>query len=136
MTPAELKITQILDKMRECISKDRLIFETSGQEERLKNERFLMEYCVTHKDRINMLKSLTYKNCAQMELDQFKSKEKYDPIMYIFKLEKNLEERLTGETKSVEIYIKIQLFKLDGDEDGALTISFHEAEKPLQYMFR
>lgn len=136
MTATELKIKQILEKMNECISKERLFFEVEGQEERLKNEKFLREYLVSSKDRIKMLKSLTISNCAQIESDTLKSKEKYDPIMYVFKLEKALKKRLTGETKNVEIYIKIQSFKFNDMEDGVLTISFHEAERPLRYMFR
>lgn len=136
MTKGELRITEVLDKMRECISKGRLKFSMDDQE-RLKNTRFLRQYLVSLDDRLEMLKSLTAKNYAQEELDRYesKSKEKYYPNMYIFKLEKNLKERLTGKTKKVDIYIKIQFFRWNDEEDGTLTISFHEAEKPLQYMF-
>lgn len=121
--------------MRECISKKRFTFSMDDNE-RPKNSRFLMQYCVSPEDRVQMLNSLTVKDFAQEELDEYKSKEKYYPNMYIFKLEKNLRERLSGRTKKVTIYIKIQFFKWDEKEDGTLTISFHEAEKPLRYMFR
>ena len=136
MTKSELRITEVLDKMRECISKGRLTF-SMDEKERLKNTRFLRQYLVSQEERVDMLKSLTFKNFAQEELDRYEStpKEKYYPNMYIFKLEKDLKERLTRKNKRVEIYIKIQFFKLNDKEDGTLTISFHEAEKPLQYMF-
>ena len=136
MTKSELRITEVLDKMRECISKGRLTF-SMDEKERLKNTRFLRQYLVSQEERVDMLKSLTFKNFAQEELDRYESKpkEKYYPSMYIFKLEKDLKERLTRKNKRVEIYIKIQFFKLNDKEDGTLTISFHEEERPLKYMF-
>ena len=91
-------------------------------------------------DEVIELEEKEYKNILE-ELDNLDLLNDEDSLpldgedYLIFKLEKDLKERLTRKNKRVEIYIKIQFFKLNDKEDGTLTISFHEAERPLKYMF-
>ena len=122
----------MLIKLRECIKKNRI---TIG--DRSKNQKFLREYHVDSKERLKMLNELTTKNFCQEMLERQKTGDEFDEHIYVFRLEKCLKERLTGKNRNVKIYIKFQFMKMkDDDNDYTLLISFHEEEKPLEYMFK
>ena len=96
-----------------------------------------IQYCVKQIERYSMLKELTVQNYCEERLDQQKTEEEYDPILYVFGLKKKLKLKLDPGEKDVEIYIKVQFFKLKNDDkDYTLLVSFHEAEHPLKYMFK
>ena len=120
--------------MRECIYHKRI---TPGTRERKKNEDFMRVYLVSNDDRNEMLLSLTSLNYCQSILDRQKEGDCYEDCLYVFRLDKKLELRLTGEKEFVQIYIKIQFFKMsDNENTWTLLISFHKAESELEYMFK
>jgi len=130
------RIEEVLGRVRACISSGLITYEMNGKE-RCKNEAFTRKYRIHSKERNKILTELTSKDFCESILDRLKNEPKYDEILYVFGIEKELEERETGIQKKVPIYIKLQFFKMEGaDEDVTLVISFHEAEKPLRFMFR
>ena len=134
MTKEEQRIEEILARIRTCVDEKRV---QPGVKERTKNEGFLRTYCVKQIERYSMLKELTVQNYCEERLDQQKTEGEYDPILYVFGLKKKLKLKLDPGEKDVEIYIKVQFFKLKNDDkDYTLLVSFHEAEYPLKYMFK
>ena len=134
MTKEEQRIEEVLAKIRMCVDKQRV---QPGPKERRKNEEFLRNYCVKPPERYAILKELTVQNYCGEILERQKTEVNYDEILYVFGIEKKLKLKLESGEKSVEIYIKVQFFKLNNDDnDYTLLVSFHEAEHPLKYMFK
>ena len=104
--------------------------------EREKNENLFSKYVINPKQRNKILNELTVQNYCESILDRQKTDPQYENVLYVFGIEKELRERITGNEKIVPIYIKFQFFKIDLGETSTLIISFHEAEKPLRYMYK
>lgn len=128
-------IDEILNRVKICISSGLITYEMNGKE-REKNENLFSKYVIHPKQRNKILTELTVQNYCESILDRQKTDPQYENVLYVFGIEKELRERITGNEKIVPIYIKFQFFKIDLDETSTLIISFHEAEKPLRYMYK
>lgn len=128
-------IDEILNRMKICISSDLITYEMNGKE-REKNEKLFCKYVINSQQRNKILNEPTVQNYCESILDRQKTDPQYENTLYVFGIEKELRERITGNKKIVPIYIKFQFFKIDLGETSTLIISFHEAEKPLRYMYK
>lgn len=128
-------IDEILNRVKICISSGLITYEMNGKE-REKNENLFSKYVINPKQRNKILNELTVQNYCESILDRQKTDPQYENVLYVFGIEKELRERITGNEKIVPIYIKFQFFKIDLGETSTLIISFHEAEKQLRYMYK
>ena len=136
MSTEDKRIEEVLDRVRACISSGLITYEMKGKE-RDKNEELTRKYVISLRERTKILTELKSKDFCEYIFDRLKNEPNYEKTLYVFGIEKELDERETGIQKKVPIYIKLQFFKMEGaDEDVTLVISFHEAEKPLRFMFR
>ena len=134
MAKEEQRIEEILTRIRTCVDEKRV---QPGAKERMKNEEFLRTYCIKPSERYAILKELTIQNYCGEILERQKTEVYYDEILYVFGIEKKLKLKLEPGEKNIEIYIKVQFFKLNNDDnDYTLLVSFHEAKYPLKYMFK
>ena len=124
-------VNSTLEKVNACISQGTITFVQSGKE-REKNLNFIQTYSLGSNDRLKIIKELTKENLCQVMTERVKDPKIYEDL-FVFGIEKKLIEKATGIEKEVQIYIKLQLCKLKGQNKSTLVISFHEAENKLSY---
>ena len=111
------EIERFLADVRECIF--------AGQElliaKRKKNQDTLIPFGMTRRNLVDELTSLSINNyCSGPELDD----QRQTDVLWTF----------GKEIEGVEIYIKIKIFTVNG-EDYVKLISFHRAEFPVKHPY-
>lgn len=96
---------------------------------RPKNKALIIDYIISEKEELNIIKSLTPMDFSKAVANDHKGRE-YE-ILYIFGKDIKLLERFSNQEKTVSLYIKFNKI-----EDRYLfIISFHEQEYPISYYF-
>ncbi|HBK02257.1 MAG TPA: hypothetical protein DDY77_04420 [Clostridiales bacterium] len=103
-------------------------------EERRKNRDFLLKFNIKERDRISIIKELTVDDFCEEILERVKDKTIFGNL-YVFKKDKELQERQTNDKRLVHIYIKLQVLTTD-DGKATFVVSFHEAEKQMKLFFK
>lgn len=103
-------------------------------EERQKNKDFLLKFNIKERDRISIIKELTTEDFCEEILERVKDRTIYGNL-YVFKKDKELQERQTNDKRLVCLYIKLQMFNMK-DGKATLVVSFHEAEKQMKLFFK
>lgn len=103
-------------------------------EESCKNRNFLLKFNIKERDRISIIKELTVDDFCEEILERVKDRTIYGNL-YVFKKDKELQERQTNDKRLVHIYIKLQMFNMR-DGKATFVVSFHEAEKQMKLFFK
>ena len=103
-------------------------------EESCKNRNFLLKFNIKERDRISIIKELTVDDFCEEILERVKDRTIYGNL-YVFKKDKELQERQTNDKRLVCLYIKLQMFNMK-DGKATLVVSFHEAEKQMKLFFK
>lgn len=105
---------------------------TKDNKIRIKNKKFIRKYKIKEKQIDNIIRGITINDfCyAADEKDSNFSDER----LYIFCKQEELEHY--GYIEKIDIYIKLKKDKLIDGTELILYISFHERERPINYLFR
>lgn len=103
-------------------------------EERQKNKDFLLKFNIKERDRISIIKELTTEDFCEEIFERVKDRTIFGNL-YVFKKDKELQEKQTNDKRLVSIYIKLQMFNMR-DGKATFVVSFHEAEKQMKLFFK
>lgn len=119
------EINEYLNNVKDLVKKNKFKISDVNRE---KNVEFIENYNLSKRKQKEMILSIeTLDFCYAV--DDYNSNEK----LYIFSKEYELND--WGEYKKINVYIKINVKKLNSDE-YAIIISFHEREKEIKFLFK
>ena len=119
------EIDEYLEKVKGLIKKNKFKISDVNRD---KNVNFIRKYRLSSRKQKEMLLSIeTLDFCYAV--DDYNTNEK----LYIFSKEYELDN--WGTYEKINIYIKIDVKKLNSDE-YAIIISFHEREKEIKFLFK
>lgn len=97
---------------------------------RPKNRELLIDYVISEKEVVDIIKSLTLMDFSDAVPNDHKGME--HEILYIFGKDIDLLERFENRERTVSLYIKFNKIS----DQYLFVISFHEQEHPLSYYFK
>lgn len=119
------EIDEYLEKVKGLIKKNKFKISDVNRD---KNVNFIQKYRLSSRKQKEMLLSIeTLDFCYAV--DDYNTNEK----LYIFSKEYELDN--WGTYEKINVYIKINVKKLNSDE-YAIIISFHEREKEIKFLFK
>ena len=119
------EIDEYIEKVKGLIKKNKFKISDVNRD---KNVNFIQKYRLSSRKQKEMLLSIeTLDFCYAV--DDYNTNEK----LYIFSKEYELDN--WGTYEKINIYIKIDVKKLNSDE-YAIIISFHEREKEIKFLFK
>lgn len=124
----ELVEKYILQRAYDC--SEHKNFRISRNENRLENDTFIRDYNLNQDRQAKMIKELVYKDLSRIDSDINNEEE----TVYVFGKKYKLFHIERGE-EEVETYIKF-VFKERRNAEMMVIVSFHEANKPIEYYFK
>ncbi len=123
------EIQEYLEKVQQHIEND--IYSISLNENRGKNKNFIQDYKIDTKKEKDILLSINYDDfCYAVDNE----KERYShETLYVFCKQRELD--YWGTLELVDIYIKINMTRIS-QGSFMYIISFHERNKPIEYLFK
>lgn len=123
-------IDKVLEIIKECVENGD--YTIAMNENRQENIEFINEYNIrSEKQKSILLKLHTNDFCHTLQ----NTKVGYEyEVLYVFVPQINLFDAY-GLEKTVDVYIKINIIDMDGGRRVAV-ISFHQRNKPIDYLFR
>ena len=124
------KISAVLQKIKECVSRGK--YSVAQNENRTENVTLIREYNLTSEKQRRIL--------MQIEIEDFcHSLQNINPgyeyeVLYVFCSQVTLFN-LDDEEKKLDLYTKFNIIDLPTGS-RVVVISFHEINKPIDYLFR
>lgn len=124
------EIKDVLDKFKDCVKSGRYIISLNN--ERQENIAFIQRYNIRDEKKREIL--------LQIQCDDFahslrNTKEGYEhEVLYVFVPQVELFNA-DGYVETVNVYVKINIIERSKG-DRVVVISFHKANKPVNYLFR
>ncbi len=123
------EVNEILKKIKDCINNNR--YKISLNQNRLENRQFIFDYKIDNKLRKKILLQIRLEDFCHSIQNKNIGFEK--EVLYVFVTKMKLTD-IKDVEKEIEIYIKFNIIK-GRETENVIVISFHEKNKPIDYIF-
>jgi predicted DNA-binding protein YlxM (UPF0122 family) len=124
------EVADVLQEIQECIRADR--FTIALNENREENLSFVRDYNLRHIRRKQILLQIETEDfCHSLQNTNVGYEHE---VLYVF-CPQVILFNFAGEEKQVDVYIKFNIIEV-ASRNRVVVISFHERNKPIDYLFR
>lgn len=117
----------ILEEAKKLISSNKVIFTRKDEKEREKNQKFLNEFEISERGRLEYFLQLTADDHYVSQLDKLDN-----ATLYSFGKKIKLRNKYNGNEENIAVYMKFKIIRKG--EETLVICSFHEAEFDIQLM--